>query len=41
MDALMALKSGKTGGRNGIRPDMLKCCRAKVLEHLIEVFSQL
>jgi len=36
----VALKSDKARGKSGILPDMLKCCGAKILEHLAELLSQ-
>ena len=38
-EALGKMKSGKAGGKNGILPDMLKCCGARLLEQSVELFE--
>ena len=37
---MSTLKSGKAGGKNGVFPEMLKCCGANLLDYLIELFNQ-
>ena len=39
LEALGKMKSGKAGGKNGILPEMLKCCGANLLERLVELFG--
>ena len=38
--AMSSLKVGKAGGKNGVLPEMLKCCGANLLEHLVKLFHQ-
>ena len=38
--AMSSLKGGKAGGKNGVLPEMLKCCGANLLERLVELFHQ-
>ena len=33
------MKSGKAGGKNGVLPEMIKCCGANLLDHLVELFQ--
>ena len=37
---MSSLKGGKAGGKNGVLPEMLKCCGANLLERLVELFHQ-
>ena len=39
LEALMKTRSGKAGGKNGILPEMLKCCSAVLLQQLVELFE--
>ena len=36
--AIGSLKGGKAGGKNGLLPEMLKCCGANVPEYHAKVF---
>ena len=38
-EALERTKSGKAGGKNGVLPEMIKCCGANLLDHLVELFQ--
>ena len=38
--AMSSLKGGKAGGKNGVLPELLKCCGANLLEHLVKLFHQ-
>ena len=33
------MKSGKAGGKNGVLPDMLKCCGVSMLDRLVQLFQ--
>ena len=33
------MKSGKADGKNGVLPEMIKCCGANLLDHLVELFQ--
>ena len=33
------LKSGKAGGKNGVLPEMLKCCGVSMLDRLVELLQ--
>ena len=35
----MKMRRGKAGGKNGILPEMLKCCSADLLQQLVELFE--
>ena len=39
LEALERTKSGKAGGKNGVLPEMIKCCGANLLDHLVELFQ--
>ena len=38
--ALGSLRGNKPGGKNGLLPELWKCCGANLLEHLVELFHQ-
>ena len=38
--ALGSLRGNKAGGKNGLLPELWKCCGANLLEHLVELFHQ-
>ena len=40
IDAMYSLKGGKAGGKNDVLPEMLKCCGANPLQHLVQLFHQ-
>ena len=37
--AMSTLRSGKAGGKNGVLPEMLKCCGANLLDYLVVLFN--
>ena len=37
---MSSLRGGKAGGNHGVLPEMLKCCGAHLLEHLVQLFHQ-
>ena len=39
IEALMKMRSGKAGEKNGILSEMLKCCSADLLQQLVELFE--
>lgn len=39
LEVLGKMKSGKAGGKNGVLPEMIKCCGANLLDHLVELFQ--
>ena len=39
--AMGTLKNGKAGGKNGVLPEMLKCCGTSMLERLVQLFHQI
>ena len=39
LEALERTKSGKAGGKNSVLPEMIKCCGANLLDHLVELFQ--
>ena len=39
LEALDKMKSGKAGGKNGVLPEMIRCCGAHLLDHLVELFQ--
>ena len=38
IDALGKLKENKAGGKTGIMPEMLKYCRAAMMEYILDLF---
>ena len=40
-EVLAALRGNKAGGKNGLLPELWKCCGANLLEHLVELFHQI
>ena len=34
LEALMKMKCGKAGGKNGVRPELLKCCSGNPLDQV-------
>ena len=40
LGALNAVRGNKAGGKNGILPELVKCCGANLLEYFLELFHQ-
>ena len=40
LDALSSIKGNKSGGKNGILPEMLKCCGEDLMEYLLKLFNR-
>ena len=39
LEALMKMKCGKAGEKNGVLPELLKCCSGSLLDQLVELFQ--
>ena len=40
LGAVSAIRGNKAGGKNGILPELVKCCGANLLEYFLELFHQ-
>ena len=39
LEALMKIKCDKAGEKNGVLPELLKCCSGSLLDQLVELFQ--
>ena len=39
LEALGNIKGGQAAGKNGVLPEMIKCCGAGLLDHLVELLQ--